>query len=72
MHKQANFYSNIWFIDVDKLCSINICQKDENGEYTLYFNIYFKPQDYVYIGLIISLLTLIILAALAINDKVKR
>lgn len=51
-HSKAYGFLNGWHVDPSKL------QKNSNGEYELI--IYFKPQSYFYIGLIISLTTLVL------------
>lgn len=45
---------NSFLIDPEKICDINKCDSDINGNYNLEFTLFFLPQSYVYLGLIIS------------------
>ncbi len=51
-HFEANGYANAWYINPEKI------DKDGSGNFTL--TIYFRPQSYFYLGLFISMITLIL------------
>ncbi len=51
-HFKANGYANAWYINPEKI------NKDGSGNFTL--TIYFRPQSYFYLGLFISMITLIL------------
>ena len=51
-HFKANGYANAWYINPVKI------NKDGSGNFTL--TIYFRPQSYFYLGLFISMITLIL------------
>jgi len=52
MHFTANGYANSWYIDPKEI------DKDGDGNFTV--TLYFKPQSYFYLGLAISITTLIL------------
>lgn len=70
-HNKANFFSNIWIIDVDKICNIADCKKNNDGSHYIKLNIYFEPQDIVFIGFTISIFTLIFISLIC-YVKIKR
>ena len=45
---------NSFLIDPQSLCHLKKCDKDFYGNYNLEFTLFFQPQSYVYLGLIIS------------------
>ncbi len=51
-HFEANGYANAWYINPEEI------NKDGSGNFTL--TIYFRPQSYFYLGLFISMITLIL------------
>lgn len=51
---------NSFFIDPGVLCKTdNACLKNADGSYNINFTIYFRPQSYIYLGSVISGMTLI-------------
>ncbi len=58
-HIKYNNLINGWYFDTNKYCKQeNKCIKNKNGTYDIYLTIEFEPQKYLYIGLIISGVTL--------------
>jgi hypothetical protein len=59
-HLQANGYANSWIIDADSLCKSRPenCTKNSDGSYDFEMVVEFWPQRLLYIGFIISGLTL--------------
>ena len=59
-HLMVNGYANNWFINTDKLCSVqNNCIKNADGSYDFEVVVEFWPQRLYYLGLFISGTTLI-------------
>lgn len=52
---------NSFFVDPGIVCKIEVngCTKNADGSYSMHLTLYFKPQSYLYLGLIISGLTLL-------------
>jgi len=54
-----NYYGlNSFYIDPEDLCSKFICSKSKDGGYDIDLVLFFKPQSYMNLGLIISIWTL--------------
>jgi hypothetical protein len=49
---------NSFYLDPAQICSGNKCERNSDGSYNLELTLYFKPQSYFYLGLIISGVTL--------------
>jgi hypothetical protein len=64
---------NSYFIDPKETCQSNTsCQQNPDGSYNIKLTLFFKPQSYFYLGLIISGLTLAGLLGYLGYDIVKR
>jgi len=59
-HFKANGYANAWYIDPNKI------EKDGDGKFTIV--IYFLPQSFFYLGLFISMTTLILCVSYLFYD----
>ena len=63
-HIKTNGYSNGWLLDADTLCKFrkaNDCVLNDNGTYDIALTIEFWPQQFFYIGCLISLLSLFVI-----------
>lgn len=58
-HSKNTANLNSYFIDPKEICQSNAsCRQNPDGSYNINLTLYFKPQSYFYLGLIISGLTL--------------
>ncbi|MBI4225978.1 hypothetical protein HY612_02590 [Candidatus Roizmanbacteria bacterium] len=53
---------NSFYLDPQKICQIYKCKKNKDGSYDINMTLFFRPQSYVYFGLIISVSILLGLA----------
>lgn len=58
-HFQNDATLNSFYVDPASICKTYTCKKNPNGTYDIDLTLYFTPQSYVYLGLIISGITLI-------------
>ncbi|MFA7171676.1 MAG: hypothetical protein WC180_06820, partial [Candidatus Paceibacterota bacterium] len=59
-HLKLNSFLNAWYVDIDELCkNDNQCTKKPDGTYDIEMIIEFTPQRWFYIGLIVSVTTLL-------------
>jgi len=60
-HLKVNGYANSWFINADRLCAANLssCLKNKDGTYDMELIVEFWPQRFFYIGILISLTTIL-------------
>jgi len=58
VHIENNAKLNSYYIDPEKICVFGDCWKKENGNYDLNLTLYFTPQSYINVGLVISMLSL--------------
>ena len=70
-HMKNNAGLNSFYIDLSSI-SKNNYTKNRDGSYNVDLTLYFKPQSYFYIGLIVSGLTLIVMAGYLVYDFKKR
>lgn len=59
-HFKLNNFSNIWFIDFNKLKEKNLVEKNFDGTYDLKLVIDFWPQRYFSLCLVLSILTILV------------
>ena len=71
-HMKNNAGLNSFYIDPGYVCNDNNCTKNEDGSYNFDLTLYFKPQSYFYLGLIISGITLIGITGYLVYDFKKR
>lgn len=71
-HMLANTYANSWFVDMNFTCTYYSCSQSSDGSYTIQFIIEFEPQKYYYVGLLISLFTLLLLVSYLMVPVVKK
>ena len=71
-HIKNNAGLNSFYIDLSSISSNNNCTKNEDGSYNVDLTLYFKPQSYFYLGLIISGITLIGITGYLVYDFKKR
>jgi hypothetical protein len=71
-HFKNDAMLNSFYLDPAQICSGNKCEKNGDGSYNLELTLYFKPQSYFYLGLIISGTTLVGCFAYLSWDFVKR
>lgn len=57
MHFKNDATLNSYFLDPILICKEFICKNNSNGTYDINMNLYFAPQSYMYLGLIISSFT---------------
>ncbi|MFA6995152.1 MAG: hypothetical protein WC249_01950 [Patescibacteria group bacterium] len=50
---------NSFYLDLAQICVGNKCERNSDGSYNLELTLYFQPQSYFYLGLIISGTTLV-------------
>lgn len=50
---------NSFYLDPKAICKINECNMNKDGSYDIALTLFFKPQAYLYVGLIISIATLL-------------
>jgi len=70
-HFKNNAGLNYFYIDLSSI-SNNNCTKNRDGSYNVDLTLYFKPQSYFYLGLIISGITLIGITGYLVYDFKKR
>jgi hypothetical protein len=58
-HIKNDAILNTYKIDTNKICNVSNCSKNSDGTYNLVANIYYVPQSYLNIGMVIFFLTLI-------------
>jgi len=58
-HSKTSFGLNSFYIDPAAICSVEKCRIRSNGSYDIKLTVYFRPQSYMYLGLVISLITLL-------------
>jgi hypothetical protein len=59
-HSENDANLNSFLIDPEEVCQANSnCQKNPDGSYNIDMTLYFKPQSYFYLGLIVSSGTLL-------------
>lgn len=59
-HYRADGYANAWWITPDQLCrGTTRCHRNDDGSYDLEMLVEFTPQRFFYLGLLISILTLL-------------
>lgn len=71
-HMKNNAGLNSFYIDTGYVCNDNNCTKNEDGSYNFDLTLYFKPQSYFYLGLIISGTTLVGITGYLLYDFKKR
>jgi len=59
-HYVSNGYSNLWLVDVDKMCNEQICKINEDGSYDIEFSLEFEYQKLFTLSFAGSILGLII------------
>jgi hypothetical protein len=59
-HFENDAKLNSFRVDPSEVCEANICVKNPDGSYDINLTLYFKPQSYFYLGLIISGTTLVL------------
>lgn len=63
---------NSFYIDPQNICTKYQCQLNQDGSYNINVTIFFKAQSYFYIGLIISISTLILIIGSFLGLSMKR
>lgn len=58
-HYQNDANLNSFYLDPAEICQDYICSQNADGSYNINLTLYFKPQSYFYLGLIISGSTLL-------------
>ncbi|MDO8609843.1 MAG: hypothetical protein Q7R95_04800 [bacterium] len=58
-HFKNDAQLNSYYIDLVSICKIYACKKNSDGTFNINLTLYFRPQSYFYLGVIISALTLI-------------
>lgn len=72
-HLVANGFANSWWIDVEEICkNSTVCIKNEDGTYDFEMVIEYLPQQYFYIGLFISSVTLIVCVYYLFSQRRKK
>ena len=73
-HFMANGYANSWWININNIKKLGnqYYRKNKNGTYDFEFIIDFWPQRLFYIGIIISVTTIIVFGLYLIYDAVKK
>ena len=71
-HMKNNAGLNSFYIDLSSISNNNNCTKNEDGSYNFDLTLYFKPQSYFYLGLIISGTTLVGITGYLLYDFKKR
>jgi hypothetical protein len=51
---------NSYFLDPEQVCKVESCKVNKDGSYDINLTLYFVPQSYMYLGLIISGSTLVL------------
>lgn len=62
---------NSFKINPEYLCNIYQCKAHSDGSYDIYLTLYFKPQGFVYLGLFITLIVLVVFIVLVFYIKKK-
>ncbi len=57
-HTESDAKLNSFYIDPKVICKSYVCAKNSDGTYDISLTLYFRPQSYMYLGLIMSGLTL--------------
>ena len=72
-HFLINGYSNSWLIHSDNICaSKKLCTYNKDGTYNFDLVIEFYPQKYYYLGLIVSLVTLVAIFLYSLYFRFKK
>lgn len=58
-HFQNDATLNSFYVDPASICKTYTCKKNSDGTYDIDLTLYFRPQSYVYLGLIVSGITLV-------------
>lgn len=60
-HKKNDAGLNSYYIDLNEICTAETCKINKDGSYNILGTLYFSPQSYMYLGTIISSLSLLII-----------
>lgn len=60
-HKKNEYDLNTYFIDIEQVCTNYTCTINENGSYDIEATLYFEPQTRFYLGVFVSLSTLVLI-----------
>lgn len=75
-HSESDTKLNSFYIDPRAICKSYECKRNSDGSYDISLTLYFRPQSYMYLGLIISGTTLFVclsyLGFLGINKLKKK
>ena len=59
-HFQNDAFLNSYFLNPKSICTQFICKQNKDGSYDISGTLYFRPQSYMYLGMIVSGATLIV------------
>jgi len=74
-HFESDARLNSFFLDPEKICQPYACVKNNDGTFDLNLTLYFKPQSYMYLGLILLLITFVVIIsyfAKSLINKIKK
>lgn len=60
IHIENDSGLNSFYIDPISICKKYRCEKNSDGSYNISFTLFFRPQSYFYLGLIISIVTFVL------------
>ena len=60
-HIKNNAGLNSFYIDPQNICKNYFCSKNPDGSYNLYMTLYFRAEAYMYLGIVVSGITLVCL-----------
>jgi len=71
-HVRINQFDNAWRLNVEEYCQQHACTKNTDGTYDFTLYVVFRPQQFFYIGALISSLTFISVVSVLIVRRVGR